>query len=62
MVLYDGIMLGMQVMMLNDKLQSPRALQSALRKAEQYLLSIPADTPYSEFNNRYVDLHLLCDH
>ncbi|XP_065015384.1 sucrose synthase 1 isoform X1 [Musa acuminata AAA Group] len=44
------------VMMLNDKLQSPRALQSALRKAEQYLLSIPADTPYSEFNNRFQEL------
>ncbi|WOK96367.1 hypothetical protein Cni_G05074 [Canna indica] len=43
-------------MMLNDKLQNPSFLQSALRKAEQYLLTIPADTPYSEFNDRFQEL------
>jgi sucrose synthase len=39
-------------MMLNDRIQSLRGLQSSLRKAEEYLLSIPQDTPYSEFNHR----------
>ncbi|XP_042451625.1 sucrose synthase 1-like [Zingiber officinale] len=43
-------------MMLNDTIQSPNSLQSSLRKAEQYLLSIPSDMPYSEFNNRLQDL------
>ncbi|CAN6202220.1 unnamed protein product, partial [Urochloa humidicola] len=38
-------------MMLNDRIQSLRGLQSSLRKAEEYLLSIPQDTPYSEFNH-----------
>jgi sucrose synthase len=38
--------------MLNDRIQSLRGLQSSLRKAEEYLLSVPQDTPYSEFNHR----------
>ncbi|WOK94340.1 hypothetical protein Cni_G03042 [Canna indica] len=45
-------------MMLNDKIQSLSALQAALRKAEQHLLSIPSDTPYSEFNHRFQELGL----
>jgi sucrose synthase len=39
-------------MMVNDKIQSLGALRSSLRKAEDYLLSVPQDTPYSEFNIR----------
>ncbi|KAM0871194.1 hypothetical protein ACQ4PT_039568 [Festuca glaucescens] len=39
-------------MMLNDRIQSLRGLQSALRKADEYLTSIPEDTPSSEFNHR----------
>jgi len=42
----------LQTMMLNDRIQSLRGLQSSLRKAEEYLLSVPQDTPYSEFNHR----------
>lgn len=45
-------------MMLNDRLQSLSGLQSALRKAEEYLWSIPQDTPYSEFNHRFQELGL----
>ncbi|XP_010939862.1 sucrose synthase 1 [Elaeis guineensis] len=45
-------------MMLNDRIQSLSALQAALRKAEEYLLSIPSDTPYSEFNHRFQELGL----
>ncbi|VAI83825.1 unnamed protein product [Triticum turgidum subsp. durum] len=41
-------------MMLNDRIQSLRGLQSALRKAEEYLVSIPEDTPSSEFNHRFI--------
>uniref|UniRef100_A0A804UIN4 sucrose synthase n=1 Tax=Zea mays TaxID=4577 RepID=A0A804UIN4_MAIZE len=45
-------------MMLNDRIQSLRGLQSSLRKAEEYLLSVPQDTPYSEFNHRFQELGL----
>nr|CAD1827289.1 unnamed protein product [Ananas comosus var. bracteatus] len=45
-------------MMLNDRIQSLSALQSSLRKAEEYLLSIPQDTPYSDFNHRFQELGL----
>ncbi|CAL9121737.1 unnamed protein product [Musa acuminata var. zebrina] len=45
-------------MMLNDRIQSLSALQAALRKAEQHLLSIASDTPYSEFNHRFQELGL----
>ncbi|KAG1366377.1 sucrose synthase 1 [Cocos nucifera] len=45
-------------MMLNDRIHSLGALQAALRKAEEYLLSIPSDTPSSEFNHRFQELGL----
>ncbi|XP_039125152.1 sucrose synthase 2 [Dioscorea cayenensis subsp. rotundata] len=45
-------------MMLNDRIQSLSALQASLRKAEQYLLTIPNDTPYSEFTHRFQELGL----
>ena len=35
--------------MLNDRIQTIQRLQSALSKAEDYLIKLPADTPYSEF-------------
>jgi sucrose synthase len=41
-----------QVMMLNDRIQSLSRLQSVLSKAEDYLLKLPADTPYSQFAYR----------
>ncbi|XP_020583263.1 sucrose synthase 2-like [Phalaenopsis equestris] len=48
---------GMSIM-LNDRIQSLTALRSALRKAEQYLMSIPQETPYSKFNHRFQELGL----
>lgn len=45
-------------MMLNDRILSLSALQSTLRKAEKYLISIPPDTPYSEFTHRFQELGL----
>ncbi|PKA47064.1 Sucrose synthase 1 [Apostasia shenzhenica] len=45
-------------MMLNDRIQSLSSLQSSLRKAEEYLLTIQPNTPYSEFNNRFQELGL----
>nr|BAE06058.1 sucrose synthase [Potamogeton distinctus] len=44
--------------MLNVKIQSVSALESALRKAEEHLLSIPLDTPYSDFDAKFRDLGL----
>ncbi|OAY76411.1 sucrose synthase 1 [Ananas comosus] len=45
-------------MMLNDRIRSLSALQASLRKAEEYLLSIPSDTPYAEFHHRFQELGL----
>ncbi|KAG6480296.1 sucrose synthase 2-like [Zingiber officinale] len=45
-------------MMLNDRIQSLSALRATLRKAEGHLLSIPSDTPYSEFHHRFQELGL----
>ncbi|KAJ0987469.1 hypothetical protein J5N97_005825 [Dioscorea zingiberensis] len=45
-------------MMLNDRILNLSALQSSLRKAEEYLLGIPKDTPYSEFTYRFQELGL----
>ncbi|KAJ6809549.1 sucrose synthase 2 [Iris pallida] len=45
-------------MMLNDRIQSLSALQSALRKAEKHLAALPPDTPCSEFTHRFQELGL----
>jgi sucrose synthase len=45
-------------MMLNDRIRSLDALQSALRKAEEHILEIPNDTPSSEFEYRFQELGL----
>ncbi|KAH7655337.1 sucrose synthase protein [Dioscorea alata] len=46
------------VMMLNDKIRSLSALQSSLRKAGEYLLTVASDTPYSAFSHRFQELGL----
>lgn len=51
---YNGM-----TMMLNDRIRSLDALQSSLRKAEEHLLQLPNDTPFSEFYHRYFDLPLI---
>lgn len=45
-------------MMLNDRIRSLNALQASLRKAEEHLLELPNDTPYSEFDHRFQELGL----
>ncbi|PIA43209.1 hypothetical protein AQUCO_02000566v1 [Aquilegia coerulea] len=45
-------------MMLNDKVKSIDILQSVLRKAADYLSTIPSDTPYSEFDLRFKEIGL----
>jgi sucrose synthase len=45
-------------MMLNDRVSSLSSLQSSLRKAEEHLTTLPADTPYSEFHHRFQELGL----
>lgn len=39
----------LQMLMLNDRIQSISRLQSALAKAEDHLTKLPPETPYSEF-------------
>ncbi|CAN1341225.1 Sucrose synthase [Linum perenne] len=47
-----------QNMMLNDKIQNFNSLQYVLRKAEDYLITLPAETPYSEFEKKFQDIGL----
>ncbi|KAG4387949.1 hypothetical protein GLYMA_09G073600v4 [Glycine max] len=47
-----------KTMMLNDKVQSLDSLQHVLRKAEEYLISVAPETPYSEFENRFREIGL----
>ncbi|PWA85658.1 sucrose synthase [Artemisia annua] len=45
-------------MMLNDRIQNLNALQSVLRKASEYLSTLDAETPYSEFANKFQEIGL----
>ncbi|KAM7256799.1 hypothetical protein ACFE04_012540 [Oxalis oulophora] len=45
-------------MMLNDKIQNLDTLQYVMRKAEEYLTTIPLQTPYSEFEHKFQDIGL----
>ena len=44
--------------MLNDRIQNLDALQFVLRKAEEYLLTLPLETPYSEFEHKFQEIGL----
>lgn len=44
--------------MLNDRIQNLDSLQAVLRKAEEFLTTIPADTPYSEFDHKFQEIGL----
>ncbi|XP_078429539.1 sucrose synthase 1-like [Wolffia australiana] len=50
---YKGV-----TMMLNHRIRSLNALQSALRKAGDIVRSVPPDTPYSSFHHRFQELGL----
>ncbi|WCJ22253.1 Sucrose synthase [Euphorbia peplus] len=43
-------------LMLNDRIQSISRLQSALAKAEEYILKLPRDTPYADFEYTFQGL------
>ncbi|GLT74232.1 hypothetical protein SLA2020_460400 [Shorea laevis] len=45
-------------MMLNDKIQNLNSLQYVLRKAEDYLTSLPSETPYSKFEHKFQEIGL----
>ncbi|KAL4297961.1 hypothetical protein GQ457_12G021720 [Hibiscus cannabinus] len=45
-------------MMLNDRIQNLNSLQYVLRKAEGYLGTLPAETPYSEFEQKFQEIGL----
>ncbi|KAM7274577.1 hypothetical protein ACFE04_016443 [Oxalis oulophora] len=45
-------------MMLNDRIQNLDSLQYVIQKAEEYLTSIPLETPYSEFANKFQEIGL----
>nr|AMN16537.1 sucrose synthase [Albuca bracteata] len=46
------------VMMLNDRIRSVSRLQSTLSKAEDYLLKLPPETPFSEFAYKFQEMGL----
>lgn len=47
-----------KTMMLNDRIQNLDSLQGVLRKAEEFLSALPADTHYSEFEHKFQELGL----
>nr|BDC53325.1 sucrose synthase 2 [Dianthus caryophyllus] len=47
-----------KTMMLNDRIQNLDSLQRVLRKAEDFLSGLPADTPYSEFDHKFQEIGL----
>ncbi|XP_057536470.1 sucrose synthase [Amaranthus tricolor] len=47
-----------KTMMLNDRIQNLDSLQGVLRKAEEFLTTLPADTPYSEFDHKFQEIGL----
>ncbi|XP_023750760.1 sucrose synthase [Lactuca sativa] len=47
-----------KTMMLNDRIQNLKALQSVLRKSSEYLSTLDATTPYSEFEHKFQEIGL----
>ncbi|XP_077236474.1 sucrose synthase-like [Tasmannia lanceolata] len=47
-----------KTLMLNDRIHSLNALESVLRKAEEYLSMLPPETQYSEFDHRFQEMGL----
>lgn len=44
--------------MVNDRIQNLNSLQHVLRKAEDYLIKIAPETPYSEFEHKFQEIGL----
>ncbi|KAK4479001.1 hypothetical protein RD792_014510 [Penstemon davidsonii] len=47
-----------KTMMLNDKIRSLNSLQAVLRKAEEYLSTLPPETPYDDFEHMFQEIGL----
>ncbi|XP_023530913.1 sucrose synthase [Cucurbita pepo subsp. pepo] len=47
-----------KTMMLNDRIQTLDAFQHVLRKAEEYLVTLAPETPYSEFVHKFQEIGL----
>ncbi|CAA3009437.1 sucrose synthase-like [Olea europaea var. sylvestris] len=47
-----------KTMMLNDRIQNLNSLQVVLRKAEEYLSTLPSPTPYLEFEHKFQEIGL----
>ncbi|XP_022932290.1 sucrose synthase [Cucurbita moschata] len=47
-----------KTMMLNDRIQTLDAFQHVLRKAEDYLVTLAPETPYSEFVHKFQEIGL----
>ncbi|KAL1805017.1 hypothetical protein DCAR_0830804 [Daucus carota subsp. sativus] len=45
-----------KTLMLNNRVQNVNGLQSMLRKAGDYLSTLPSDTPYSEFEHKFQEI------
>ena len=58
LVSYYDTVVHLQTMMLNDRIQNLDSLQAVLRKAEEFLATLPPDTPYSEFEYKFQEIGL----
>ncbi|XP_055800645.1 sucrose synthase [Solanum dulcamara] len=47
-----------KTMMLNDRIQNSNTLQNVLRKAEEYLIMLPPETPYYELEHKFQEIGL----
>ncbi|EFH53528.1 hypothetical protein ARALYDRAFT_484788 [Arabidopsis lyrata subsp. lyrata] len=47
-----------KTLMLNDRIQNLNTLQHNLRKAEEYLMELKPETPYSEFDHKFQGIGL----
>lgn len=47
-----------QTIMVNDRIQNLNTLQFTLRKAEEFLTTLPADTPHTEFEHKFQEIGL----
>nr|AYK02519.1 sucrose synthase [Catalpa fargesii] len=47
-----------KTMMLNDRIRNLESLQAVLRKAEEYLSTLPPETPYADFEHKFQEIGL----
>lgn len=47
-----------KTMMLNDRIRNLNSLQGVLRKAEEYLTTLPPETPYDDFEHKFQEIGL----